>query len=129
MKSSRLIVAVEAKERHVAVGRAQDRVLGLDGGEGKLRFVGFLVPSRWTNPPLTSAVTWSSRTLTDGESARPERTSPTACTRLPSVLTSTLVSWMSTLRPVATATPSPPERRKESRTRMTALGLDAPSAG
>ena len=39
MKSSASIVAVEAKEGYVAVGRAQDRVVGLDGGEGQLRFV------------------------------------------------------------------------------------------
>ena len=37
-----LIVSIEAKEGYVAVGRAQDRIFGLDGGKGKLRFVGVL---------------------------------------------------------------------------------------
>ena len=34
-----LILAVEPKKGHVAVGRAEDRAVGLDGGEGELGFV------------------------------------------------------------------------------------------
>ncbi len=37
-----LIFSIEAKERYIAVSRAQDRVVGLDGGEGEFRFVEIL---------------------------------------------------------------------------------------